>query len=125
MNLTSQAQPHPSAFSVLLVGGTFEGAIFRALKACWVMGRLAGVTLPVTLAHRSHLETCVLHTFPTSKADGSCQAHSVSGLDSGIILRWERSSMVISAPGSHVKQEIQSGTKRSTEEVIKIPVTLQ
>lgn len=64
--------------------------------------------------------TFVLHTFPTREADGSRQALSISGLDTGIILRWERSSMVISAPGSHGKQRTQSGAKKSTEEVIKI-----
>ena len=58
--------------------------------------------------------------FPTSEADGSCQALSISGLDSGISLRWERSSMVISAPGSRGKHKTQSGAKRSTEEVLKI-----
>ena len=61
--------------------------------------------------------TFVLHTFPTREADGSRQALSISGLDTGIILRWERSSTVISAPGSHGKQRTQSGAKKSTEEV--------
>ena len=34
---SSEAQPHPPAFSVLLDGGTFEGVVSRALKACWVV----------------------------------------------------------------------------------------